>query len=397
MPTIDRNACKTMDSQDPLARLRDCFELPAGGLYFDSNSIGPMAKSVRARLDNLLSEGWRDARSRGWYQENWLEQPRLLGAHIAHLIGAQDDDVIFCDNTSVNLFKVLTSALALQPGRRFVLTERSNFPTDLYIAEGVCKLSAGRNEMRYLQKGQTPADALSEDIAVLYLSLVDFRTSYRHDMRALTEFAHRHGVLVLWDLAHGAGAIEIDLLGCDVDFAVGCGYKYLSAGPGAPGFIFVHPRHRERCQAAIPGWMGHRDIFAMQQDYEPAGGMRRFLTGTPSVIANTAAEAALEIWAQADARLVFDKHKALSELLVQLIEQELAGFEVHLQSPRDYSRRGGHVAFSLPEHECVTDALRRQNIVCSVRKPGIIRFGLGPLALRFVDIWDGVAALRNAL
>jgi kynureninase len=356
-----------------------------------------MPKSVRRKLEQVLTAGWRDSRSRGWFQQHWLDLPFELGRRLAPLIGAGADDVIFCDNTSINLFKMLAAALALRSERRFILTESANFGTDLYIAEALCERSGGRHAMRYAADAVDLSAMIDSETAVVYLSLVDYRDSRRHDLAAITRAAHAQGALVVWDLSHAAGAVAIDLLTADVDFAVGCGYKYLCGGPGAPAFLFVHPRWQQDAVSIIPGWMGHADMLAFEPTYRPAAGIRRFLTGTSPVLANTIALAALEIWAEIEPAALFAKHRGLSELLVQLIDRELAPFGAKLASPRDYDQRGGHIALAVNNAETVLDQLLQRGVQCSLRKPQLIRFGLAPLGLRYVDVWDGIATIKDIL
>jgi kynureninase len=355
-----------------------------------------MPADVPGRLQRLLAEGWRDARRRGWMRFDWLDRPWKMGDAFAHIIGAGPGSVVFCDSTSINLFKVLAYASRLEPERPVILTERHNFPTDIYVAESLARFS-GKLSLRFLDSPGELAAALKPDVAVLYLTHTDYRSSRRWDMAAVNHKAAAAGTLTLWDLSHSAGAVPVDLAGSGADFAVGCGYKYLCGGPGAPAWLYIHPRHQERAWPVIAGWMGHAEPFAFTPDYAPARGVRRQLAGTPGVLANEAMAAAVDIWREVKPADLAWKHRSLSELLVALLEQECGALGVQLNSPRDYEERGGHVAFSHEGAGAVSEALVERGVVSSFRKPDSIRFGLQPLALSHEDLWSAVARLREVL
>ncbi len=395
---IDLAQCRALDARDPLREIRGRFARPSeDAVYLDGNSIGAMPADAPQRVQRLMVEGWREARRRGWNRFDWLEKPWLLGAGFAHIVGAGSGDVVFCDNTSVNLYKILGYAWQLDRSRPVIVTEAHNFPTDMYVAEGLVRFAGGGASLRRIHEPQELDAALGSDVGVLYLSHVDYRSSRRWDMAEVNRKARAAGVLTLWDLSHSAGAIPVDLLGAGTDFAVGCGYKYLCGGPGAPAWLFVHPRHQDRAWPVIAGWMGHSDVFAFAPAYMPAHGVRRHLTGSPGILSNEAMGAAIDIWRDLRPADLAWKHRSLSELLIGLLEQECGRHGVRVTSPRDYNQRGGHVTFSHPGAGSITEALLANGVVSSFRRPDSIRFGVSPVALSHEDLWVAVARLRKVL
>ena len=393
---ITYEQCRAMDRADPLAPVQDLFDRPPGGrIYLDANSIGAMPKAAPQRLQQVMAEGWSRDRRRSWATGEWLSAPARLGDRIAPLIGAAEGEVLVCDSTSVNLFKLLAGALKLRPGRPVIVSEAANFPTNLYIAQGLRDLLGQACELRLVPEGDDPAGYVDQDTAILSLSLVDYRTSQRLHMDRLTQAAHRAGALALWDLSHAAGAIPVDLNGAGADFAVGCTYKYLSGGPGAPAFLFTAGRHQDAIKPALSGWMGHAAQFEFATGYVPAPGVRRQLCGTPPVLANAVLETALEIWSSLAPQTVHAKHARLSGLLVDLLDQLCPG--VTLASPRAYASQGGHIGISHPGGAALVEALARRGVICSHRAPDVIRFGLGPLALSYCDLWHAVGRLAEVL
>lgn len=393
---IDLDRCRRLDAGDPLARFRDRFAAPdARTIFLDANSVGAMPKDVPARAVRLW-ELWVEHRRRGWTISDWLEKPRLLGASIAHLIGARPDDVIVTDNTSINLFKLLSLALRLRPGRRVVLTEPGNFPTDLFIAQGLARY-LGDVEVRAIEDRDALQDAIGADTAVVYLSHVDYRTSWRWDMAEVCRSARAAGALTLWDVSHAAGAIEVDLEGSGADLAVGCTYKYLCGGPGSPALLWIRREHQGREWPTIAGWMGHADLFAFASAYEPAPGIMRQLTGTPAVIADELMAGAFDIWREVRTADLVAKHRSLSETLKTLLEQECGDLGVAIDSPADYARQGGHIAFRHEHGGPLSEALLAAGVVGSFRKPGVVRFGLGPLYLSHEDCWIATQRLKKIL
>lgn len=395
-----RERCAALDAAPgPLDGFASRFAAgPPGTLYFDANSIGPMPADAPARMQRVLDEGWRTQRRRAWNETDWLAQPRSLGARLARVLGAGPEDVLVCDTTSVNQYKLLRFALQLT-GRRTIVVERDVFPSNGYVAQGV---AAARPDAGIVVRAIDSADALPAalaggDVAVVALSHVDYRSGAKLDLPGLTRLAHAHGALALWDLSHSAGAIEVGLRAADADLAVGCGYKYLCGGPGAPAFLYVHPRHRGDAWPAIAGWMGHADTFAFEPGYRPAAGVGRFLVGTPAVLANAAMGAAADVWADVDPAALHARHRSLTDTLVALIEARCAGFGVELASPREHAARGGHVALRFAGAQPLSQALVDAGVVVSARKPDALRFGVHPLVTRHVDLWDAVERLHGLL
>jgi len=390
--------CQALDARDPLAFLRASFAQPQEDtIYLDGNSVGAMPADAPDRVHALLTQGWRDARRRGWSYFDWLEKPWLLGQALSHLLGARPHDVIFSDNTSVNLFKLLAYAWKINPQRPVIVSERYNFPTDIYIAQGLAHFLDGQAQLRLIDHPDELSAALGPDVGVVYLSHVDYRSSYRWPMRQTSQAVNACGALVFWDLSHAAGAIPVELQADGADFAVGCGYKYLCGGPGAPAWLYVHPHHQEKDWPVIAGWMGHEDIFAFAPNYAPSAGVRRHLTGSPSILANQAMSAAADLWKQVKPADLGWKHQSLSELLVDLLRERCAHLGVTVTSPLDYAQRGGHLTFRHPGAGSVTEALLALGVVSSFRKPDSIRFGLSPLYLSHADIWTAVDRLVQVL
>jgi kynureninase len=367
-----------------------------GVLYFDASSIGPMPADAPSRMQEVLDAGWRVARRRAWNETDWLAQPKKLGAAIAGVLGAGVDDVVVGDATTVNQFKLLHHALTVRAPRRVMVVEADVFPSNRYAAEGVAH--AGHAGVRLIAGiHELPAALAAGDVAVVALSHVDYRSSTRLPMAEITAQVHDAGACVLWDLSHSAGALGIDLSGADVDFAVGCGYKYLCGGPGAPGFVYVHPRWQEGAWPAICGWMGHADTFAFEPAFRPAPGVARHLAATPAVLANTAFGAAAEVWKTVDPAWLDARHRALSESLIARIERECAGLGLELASPREHARRGGHVAYRFDGAGALAQALVEAGVVVSARKPDALRFAAHPLTATEAELGEAVARLRDIL
>ncbi|HET8700113.1 MAG TPA: kynureninase [Nitrococcus sp.] len=396
MQRLAREDCERLDHADPLGAFRSRFELPEGIIYLDGNSLGPLPAGTRQRLDELVRVQWGNDLIRSWNSHDWIGLPQRIGAKIARLIGAHDDEVIAADSTSVNLFKLLAAALRLRPGRRVIVSERSNFPTDLYIIQGLIGLLGQGHELRLVHADELPA-TLNEEVAVLVLTQVDYRSGRLHDLAALTRQAQARGALTLWDLSHSAGAMPIDLTAAGVDMAVGCGYKYLNGGPGAPAYLFIARRHQPEAQPAIAGWMGHAAPFEFTLDYRPAAGIARQLAGTPPVLGLVALEIGVDLLLEADLHLVREKSRRLGDLCLQLLEQECAAFGFELACPRDSAQRGSQVAFRHPQGYAIIQALIAAGVIGDFRAPDILRFGCVALYLRYVDIWDAVAALRRVM
>ena len=381
-----------LDAEDPLAACRERFSLPPGVIYLDGNSLGALPKSVAPRLARAVEHEWGVGLIRSWNDANWYPAPQRVGARISQLIGAAADEVICADSISVNLFKVLVAALRMRPGRTRILGEAGNFPTDAYIASGVAELMAAEFV------AVDPADvlgAINEHVAIVSLTHVHYKTGRVYDMAAITERAHAVGALVVWDLAHTAGAMPCDLNGCKADFAVGCGYKYLNGGPGAPAFVFVAQRHQANVQQPLTGWHGHAQPFNFTQGYAPAAGIDRMLVGTASQLGLIALEAALEAFDGVDMQLLRRKSLALTDLFIALVDQELSGFG--LATPREAELRGSQVSLTHPEGYAIMQALIARGVIGDYRAPDILRFGFTPLYVGFVDVWNAVATLKDVM
>lgn len=393
-PVSRADAC-ALDAADELADLRGEFVLPEGVVYLDGNSLGALPRSALARVREVVEREWGESLVRAWNAHGWIELPARVASLLAPLVGAGADELVVADSTSVNLFKLLAGALRLRPGRRLMLSERENFPTDLYVAQGLSSLIEGV-ELRLLPRDAIAA-GLDESVAVLMLTQVDFRSGELLDMAGLTRAAHRVGALALWDLAHSAGALPVDLAGCEADLAVGCGYKYLNGGPGAPAFAFVARRHQHAFASPLTGWMGHADPFAFEPRYRPAPGVARLLCGTPPILSLAALESGVSLVAGAGIARLRRKSMALSELFVRLVEQECADHGFALASPRAAAQRGSQVALRHPEGYAIVQALIARGVIGDFRAPDVLRFGFAPAYLRFADVWDAVAALRAVM
>ena len=393
-PTTIRATCLALDQQDPLAPLRERFELPAGVIYLDGNSLGAMPKAVPQRLAIALQQEWAQGLIRSWNDADWYQAPQRVGARIATLIGAAADEVIVADSVSVNLFKLLVAGLRLRPGRRRILGEQGNFPTDVYIANGVAGLTGA--ELVTVDPSAL-LEAIDDSVAIVSLTHVNYRSGQVYDMAAITRRAHAVGALVLWDLAHTTGALPCDLTAAQADFAVGCGYKYLNGGPGAPAFAFVAQRHQAVLQQPITGWHGHARPFTFEHGFEPAPGMARLLVGTAPQLSLIALEAALTAFDGVDMAALRHKSLALTTLFIQLVDAQLGCDAFGLASPRDGAQRGSQVALTHPQGYAVMQALIARGVIGDFRAPDILRFGFAPLYLRFVDVWDAVATLQDVM
>jgi kynureninase len=386
-----RADCLALDAADPLAFVRERFSLPPGVIYLDGNSLGPLPVATAGRLQQAVTEEWGHGLIRSWNTAGWIDLPQKIGALIAPLIGAEADEVIAADSTSVNLYKLASAAVALNPGRRVILTEPGNFPTDLYMLQGLATQLGGAVEVRTVARDRI-MEALDETVAVLVLTHVHYKSGALFDMAALTAKAHEVGALALWDLSHSTGAVALDLNGAGADLAVGCGYKYLNGGPGAPAFAFVARRWHDRITTPLSGWMGHAAPFEFVDDYAPASGVRRLLCGTPSVLGMTALEAGLATFEGVTMAEVRAKSVALSELFLKLVEARLPG-QFGLASPRDPALRGSQLSFTHAGGYPIMAALIEARVIGDFRSPDHLRFGFTPLYLRHVDVYDAVEIL----
>ena len=393
---MDRRTCSEFDGQDPLSRFRAEFSLPEGVVYLDGNSLGALPSATLTRISELISREWGEGLIRSWNTAHWIEAPTRIGDKIARLIGAQKGEVIVTDSTSVNLFKLLAGALRIQPGRHFIVTESENFPTDMYIAQGLTQMTEGTHALRVVPRKDLER-AIDGSVAVLMLTHVDYASGELHDMSRLSELARQRGVLALWDLSHSVGAVPVDLGGARVDLAVGCGYKYLNGGPGAPAYLFIAEALQAAMQSPLAGWMGHNDPFAFDPQYVPAPGIRRQLAGTPPILSMAALEVGIDLWLRVDQGEARRKSMALGDLFIKLVDDSCTGLDLTVASPRDASSRGSQVSLRHPNGYRVMRALIDRGVIGDFRTPDLLRFGFAPLYTRYVDVYDAVEALKDVL
>jgi kynureninase len=398
-----RQDCQALDANDPLRHLRELFVIPEGVIYLDGNSLGVMPRSVPRRIAQAVSDEWAQGLIRSWNAAGWYEMPQRLGDKIAPLVGAQPGEVVATDTTSINLYKVLSAAITLATARdatrRVIVSERSNFPTDLYIAQALCRERGC--ELRLVDDGAV-APALERDVAVLMLTHVNYRTGAMHDMRAVTQAAHDAGALVVWDLCHSAGAVPVALHAADADFAIGCGYKYLNGGPGAPAFVWVHPRHRDRFEQPLAGWWSHAAPFEFTPQYRPAAGISQYLCGTQPVLSMTALECGLDAFTAAQAQggieAIRAKSLALTDLFIALVDERCSGHGLSVVTPREHRLRGSQVCLARAEGAyAIVQALIAREVIGDFRAPDILRFGFTPLYTSHEDVWNAVDHLKQVL
>jgi kynureninase len=422
LAAASRDECAALDRADPLAPLRDEFVLPEGITYLDGNSLGALPRRTAARLAEVAGREWGEGLIRSWNSAGWIDLAQRIGDKIAPLVGARAGEVSVCDSTSINCFKALSAAVALQradaPGRTVILSEHGNFPTDLYMAESVA--AAGGRRLQ-LVAGADVHEHLTNEISVLMLTHVNYRSGRMHRLAETTRAAHAAGALVVWDLAHSAGAVSVDLHGADADFAIGCGYKYLNGGPGAPAFVWAHPRHtermdREQLRQPLSGWLGHAVPFEFAPAYRPANGIARFVCGTPPVLAMAALECGLDVFVAAASRGGIDalraKSLALTQLFIDRVETRCAGHPLALVTPRAAAERGSQVSFAHAAGYRLMQALIERGVIGDFRagepaasagatdpalNADLLRFGFTPLYTRFVDAWDAVEQLHDVL
>ncbi|MEY8096492.1 kynureninase [Falsihalocynthiibacter sp. S25ZX9] len=376
------------------AHTKSLFVLPEGVIYLDGNSLGPLPKAAAARVQKTVESEWGNMLISGWNKAGWMAQPSHLGDRIARLIGAPDGTVTLGDTLSVKVYQALAAALALRPDRKKIVSDNGNFPTDLYMARGLIEsLNAGH--VLCTPAPEDVADEIDTDLAVLMLTEVDYRTGRRHDMKALTQAAHAVGAIVIWDLAHSAGAFPVDVAGCNADFAVGCTYKYLNGGPGAPAFIYVAPEHIENVQPALAGWLGHDAPFEFDLKYRAGTGIERMRVGTPPVLQMAALETALDIWDLADLKDVQAKSIDLTQAFIAEIEATCPSLT--LASPRDPNTRGSQVSFAHPEGYAIMQALIARGVIGDFRAPNILRFGFTPLYIDMADVQGAVAIIADIM
>ncbi|WDU63050.1 kynureninase [Pseudomonas poae] len=396
-----RSHCQALDAQDPLAPLRHQFALPEGVIYLDGNSLGARPVAALERAQQVIAQEWGNGLIRSWNSAGWADLSQRLGNRLAPLIGARDGEVVITDTTSINLFKVLSAALSVQrqrtPARKVIVSEASNFPTDLYIAEGLTELLQQGYSLRLVNRPDELPQAIDQDVAVVMLTHVNYKTGYMYDMQALTALSHECGALSIWDLAHSAGAVPIDLHTASADYAIGCTYKYLNGGPGSQAFVWVNPALVDSVRQPLSGWFGHTRQFAMESAYAPSAGIARYLCGTQPITSLAMVECGLEIFAQTDMASLRTKSLALTDLFIALVEARCAAHGLVLITPREHARRGSHVSFEHPEGYAVIQALIARGVIGDYREPRIMRFGFTPLYTSFTEVWDAVEILGDIL
>jgi len=399
--TSSRNECLALDAADPLAALRAQFDLPPGVIYLDGNSLGARPVASAQRAQEVITAEWGVGLIRSWNEADWFALPRTLGDALAPIVGAGKGEVVVTDTTSSNLFKVMAAALdaqrTLAPQRKVVVSERSNFPTDLYIVQGLTRLLDDGYSLRLIDSPEELPAALGDDVAVVLLTHVNYRTGAMYDMAARTAEIHAAGALCVWDLCHSAGAVPVDLNGANADYAVGCTYKYLNGGPGAPAFVWVNKRLQDTFWQPLSGWWGYRTPFAMQPEYTPDNGIGRYLCGTQPIVSLSLVQCGLDIFAQTSMDALRRKSLALTDLFIELVEARCAEFPLTLVTPRAHAARGSQVSFEHPEGFAVIQALIARGVIGDYREPRIMRFGMTPLYTSFADVWDSVEILRDVL
>lgn len=396
-----RQTCLDLDARDALAPLREAFALPEGVIYLDGNSLGARPKAALERARQVVEDEWGTGLIGSWNEAGWRGLPERLGNQLAGLIGAGQDEVVITDTTSINLFKVLVAALRVQaqrdPSRKVIVTETSNFPTDIYMVEGLADLLQQGYSLRLVDTPEELPAAIGTDTAVALITQVNYKTGYLHDMQALTALAHECGVLTIWDLCHSAGAVPIDLTAANADYAIGCTYKYLNGGPGSPAFVWVAPALRELFWQPLSGWWGHARQFGMEPAYEPAPGIGRYLCGTQPITSMAMIECGLEVFGQTSMEALREKSLALTDLFIERVQARCGQHPLTLVTPLEHAHRGSHVSYEHPEGYAIIQALIDRGVVGDYREPRIMRFGFTPLYTRFVDVWDAVERLGEIL
>ncbi|CAL8468886.1 g8427 [Coccomyxa elongata] len=390
---LTQHACKELDAVDPLAPFRSQFELPEHIIYLDGNSLGALPKATAPRISQVVQQEWGRDLISSWNKHGWWQAQQRVGRKISRIIGAADDEVLVADSTSINLFKVVAAALDLHPGK-IIVSERANFPTDLYMLEGLIRHLGRGHQLRLVDSSEELRTAIDGDVAVVVLTHVSYRTGRMLHMAAITAHAQARGAMVVWDLAHSAGAMPLQLSSAGVDFAVGCGYKFLNGGPGAPAFLYVAKRLQDRVQQPLSGWFGHARPFAFEPSFDAAPGIQRFQCGTPPIISLAALEVGVDLMLGVPLAHVREKSVALGCLFMRLVDLECFEWGFQLASPGDPAERGSQICFTHPEGYSIIQALIRLGVVGDFRAPDILRFGFAPLYVRHVDVWDAVQKLK---
>lgn len=398
---ITLQQCEDFDRSDELAAFRGQFDLPENIIYLDGNSLGAMPKNAMANAQHVIREEWGKGLIGSWNTADWWNLPTRLGDKLAPVVGADSGELIVTDSTSINVFKVLAAAIRIQkeeqPQRKVIVAERDSFPTDLYVIQGFIQSFDPDYELQLIDGPQDLDALVTDQVAAVLLSHANYRSGYLHDMQATNALIHERGALVIWDLCHSAGAVPIELKGSDADFAIGCTYKYLNGGPGSPALLWAHPRHMNRFQQPLSGWWGHDKPFDMAQDYAPADGIRRYLCGTQPIVSMSLVACGADMFEQADMQQIRRKSLALTDLFMQLVEQECADQGLMLVTPTEHKYRGSHVSFRHEQGYAIVQALIARGVIGDYREPEVMRFGVTPLYLSHADIWHAVQHLKQVL
>ncbi|MDG1709105.1 MAG: kynureninase, partial [Emcibacteraceae bacterium] len=389
---LTRDDFVALDNADPLRKFSEEFHLPEGMIYLDGNSLGAMPKAAKARALEVIEQEWGEDLIKSWNKAGWFDLVEKLGDKVATLIGADKGEVIYADSTGINVYKLVAAGLELNPNRKQIVMEGSNFPTDNYMVQGLIKQLDRGHEIRFAEDGDI-MDAITDDVAVVCLTHVHYKTGHLHDMAAITKKAHDVGALVVWDLCHSAGALPVDLNGCDVDFAVGCTYKYLNGGPGSQSFMFVAKRHHGKAAQPLTGWWGHDAPFGFERDYRPRKDIRQFSTGTEPVVSLAMSEVGLDVFLRADMNEIRKKSLKLCDLFIQLIKERLGGYGFEIVTPRDHAKRGSQVSISSKNGFPIMQAVIDAGVIGDFRAPDIMRFGFTPLYVSYVNVWDAIERL----
>jgi len=396
MAATTRNDLNALDRADSLAAFRDEFFLPPGLIYLNGNSLGAMPHKAAKRARQVVEHEWAEGLIGSMNTAGWYELPSTLGRKIAPIVGAKPNEVVLTDATGINLFKVMAAALKMQPDRRVVVMEGSNFPTNNYMVQGLLEELDKGHTIRFAE-ADGMIDAIDDDVAAICITHVHYKTGHILDMAAITERAHAVGAAAVWDVCHSAGAMRVDLNGCHVDFAVGCTYKYINGGPGAPSLLFAAERHHGRYTQPLTGWYSHAAPFEFERDYRPAAGIRQMLSGTQPTASLSMAEIGIDIMLRADIDEIRNKSMQMTSLFIELVEARCHDYGFELVSPRDAEQRGSQVSFYKDDGYPIVRALHDKGVICDYRAPGNMRFGFSPLYTRYVDVWDAVDRLHDIL
>lgn len=394
---ISRQHCLELDAADPMAHCASRFVLPPGKIYLDGNSLGALPKGTSELIAGVVEQEWGNDLIQSWNTAGWFELPVKLGDRISNLVGAAAGQIVVCDNTSINLYKTLHAALGINADRNLILADRGDFPTDLYMIEGAAQSCGRPVEVRLIDDTANIVDQFDQRCAVAVLSEVNYRTGLRLDMQTVTSAAHKLGILVIWDLCHSVGAMPVALDDAEADFAVGCSYKFLNGGPGAPAFVYVARRHHSTMRQPLQGWWSHQDPFGFAPEYAPTTGIKRMLSGTQPVLSMRAIACGLGTFDGVDLQALREKSGQMCRLFIDLVEQECSQYGVALFGPKEPARRGSHVALSFEHGYSVVQAMIARGVIGDFRAPDLMRFGFAPLYLSFAQLFDAVRIMRESI